>query len=142
MIEIQIKPGPAKQAASAAGVTFAYYALPDLVRSKPLRFIGKSALLAVSSAQVLKTDSADLSAAASELKTYLTDADSVRTATGVAAAAASAALAAITLGEKAIYRRAERKRAAGSPRAHTKQALVLGALTGVLLYAIESSDND
>ena len=142
MTDVTIKADPAKNAAIAAGVTFAFYAMPDFIRSKTLRFFGKTALLAVSSAQLTQADTAQWNDSIKEAQSFLADADAdeLTTTAGVVTAVGSVAVASVIVGEKATFNRAEKKRAKGKKFSHTKQALVLAALTGGLLYALESAD--
>lgn len=141
MTEIQ-KTDPVKNAAVAAGVTLAFYALPDFVRSKTLRTLGKSALLAASSAQAVGMQGELWENNAQELRNFLdgSEADALKAVAGVTAAVSSVGIAAVVVAEKAIFNRAEKKRASGKKFAHTKQAFVIAALTGGLLYALESAE--
>lgn len=142
MTDVTINADPVKNAAIAAGVTFTFYAMPDFIRSKTLRFFGKTALLAVSSAQITQSDAAQWNDSIKDVQSFLEDADAdeLTTTAGVVAAVGSVAVASVVVGENTIFNRAEKKRAKGKKLSHTKQALVLAALTGGLLYALESAD--
>lgn len=142
MVGIQIRPEPAMSGAFAAGVTFAFYAIPDFIRSRTLRFFGKTILLATSSRQLLSVEGDHWKDSMTELQSLIDDADTdtLNAVAGVAAAAGVAGTVAIVGGEKMVFYRAEKKRAQGKRLPHTKQALALAALTGGLLYALETAE--
>lgn len=128
--------------------TTAYYATPDLIRSRAARGWVKTALLAV----VLATSAPELRrareeslerrrAAAEDPDREQVDWREVWGATEprsrAALVAGGAAALAVSVGsvvavERGVFRRGERRRAAGVRFAHTRPALVWGALTTAL----------
>ena len=139
---------PTRVAGFAAGVgaTVAWYALPDYVRSRPLRGLVKAGLLGVLGWSMV----AQLPEAA-ELPPYDDeDADCSKSSPwrrgsarrchgggpgGAGGCVAGAALgsAMITVGvERWLFRRGEARRAQGTRFAHTRQGLALGGLEAAL----------
>ena len=135
---------PTRVAGFAAGVgtTVAWYALPDYVRSRPLRGLVKAGLLGVLGWSMVAqlpegaelppyddedTDCSKASPVAGEDPLEgVTEADPAELAVLAGAALGSAM---ITVGvERWLFRRGERRRAQGARFAHTRQGLVLGAL--------------
>ena len=135
---------PTRVAGFAAGVgaTVAWYALPDYVRSRPLRGLVKAGLLGVLGWSMVAqlpegaelppyddedTDCSKSSPVAGEDPLEgVTEADPAELAVLAGAALGSAM---ITVGvERWLFRRGERRRAQGSRFAHTRQGLALGAL--------------
>ena len=138
---------PTRVAGFAAGVgaTVAWYALPDYVRSRPLRGLVKAGLLGVLGWSMVAQlpegaelqpydDEVDCSkgaeAAGEDPLDDITEADPSELAVLAGAAVGSAM---ITVGvERWLFRRGERRRAQGSRFAHTRQGLVLGGLEAAL----------
>ena len=129
---------PTRVAGFAAGVgaTVAWYALPDYVRSRPLRGLVKAGLLGVlgwsmvaqlpEGAELAPYDDEDVDCSKSSPVAGVTEADPAELAVLAGAALGSAM---ITVGvERWLFRRGERRRAQGARFAHTRQGLVLGAL--------------
>ncbi len=151
-------------AAVVAGAgTAAYYATPDLVRSRTARGWAKAGCLAVVTAagvpdlvrgwretQETARDAAQVRDAAAEPEAdapaTLSDAMRAlspgwRVALSAGAVAVLAASTAASVGfERAVFRRGETRRAAGVPLAHTRSGLVLGALATVLALYPDPSD--
>ena len=123
----------------AATTTAAYYALPDITRSKALRTLGKTGLMVGSSLHVIAAEQPHYRENAKELGEFLrgADADTLRVTAAMITAVSIAATAATVACEKAIFRRGERRRAEGRRLPHTRQALVLGLLSGLLVVAAE-----
>ena len=135
---------PTRVAGFAVGVgaTVAWYALPDYVRSRPLRGLVKAGLLGVLGWSMVAqlpegaelppyddedTDCSKASPVAGEDPLEgVTEADPAELAVLAGAALGSAM---ITVGvERWLFRRGERRRAQGARFAHTRQGLALGAL--------------
>ena len=135
---------PMRVAGFAAGVgaTVAWYALPDYVRSRPLRGLVKTGLLGVlgwsmvaqlpKGAELPPYDDEDVDCSKSspvageDPLEGVTEADPAEL-TVLAGAALGSAM--ITVGvERWLFRRGERRRAQGARFAHTRQGLVLGGL--------------
>jgi len=128
--------------ATGVGATVAWYALPDYVRSRPLRGLVKAGLLGVlgwsmvaqlpEGAELPPYDDEDTDCSKSspvageEPLDGVTEADPAELAVLAGAALGSAM---ITVGvERWLFRRGERRRAQGARFAHTRQGLALGAL--------------
>jgi hypothetical protein len=124
------------------GATVAWYALPDYVRSRPLRGLVKAGLLGVlgwsmvaqlpEGAELPPYDDEDTDCSKSspvageDPLDGVTEADPAELAVLAGAALGSAM---ITVGvERWLFRRGERRRAQGARFAHTRQGLALGAL--------------
>ena len=135
---------PTRVAGFAAGVgaTVAWYALPDYVRSRPLRGLVKAGLLGVlgwsmvaqlpEAAELPPYDDEDADCSKSspvageDPLDGVTEADPAELAVLAGAALGSAM---ITVGvERWLFRRGEGRRAQGARFAHTRQGLALGAL--------------
>ena len=135
---------PTRVAGFAAGVgaTVAWYALPDYVRSRPLRGLIKTGLLGAigwsmvaqlpEAAELPPYDDEDADCSKSspvageDPLEGVTEADPAELAVLAGAALGSAM---ITVGvERWLFRRGERRRAQGARFAHTRQGLALGAL--------------
>lgn len=144
MIDRLIKADPLADAGITAATTLTYYALPDFVRSKLLRYLGKSVLLGLSTGQAIVTANATLPEDRENIRRLLdrADKDTIRKTAGIVAAAGLATTVAAIAGEKYIFNRGERAREAGARLPHTKQGLVLAALAGGLVYAIEKAEQD
>ena len=138
---------PTRVAGFAAGVgaTVAWYALPDYVRSRPLRGLVKAGLLGVlgwsmvaqlpEPSELPPYDDEDVDCSKSspvageDPLEGVTEADPAELAVLAGAALGSAM---ITVGvERWLFRRGERRRAEGVRFAHTRQGLVLGVLEAV-----------
>lgn len=128
---------PARSARLAlAGGTFltvlAWYALPDAVRSRPLRVALKTGLLGATVAGLATVPEAyspftPAPASADEPAAQLSPAAFATLATATAAASVGLTV----WGEKAIFARGERRRAAGVRCAHTRLAAGLAAFSGL-----------
>jgi hypothetical protein len=132
--------------AAGVGATVAWYALPDYVRSRPLRGLAKAGLLGVlgwsmvaqlpEGAELPPYDDEDVDCSKSspvageDPLEGVTEADPAELAVLAGAALGSAM---ITVGvERWLFRRGERRRAQGARFAHTRQGLVLGGLEAAL----------
>lgn len=132
--------------AAGVGATVAWYALPDYVRSRPLRGLVKAGLLGVLGWSMVAqlpegaelppyddedTDCSKSSPVAGEDPLEgVTEADPAELAVLAGAALGSAM---ITVGvERWLFRRGERRRAQGSRFAHTRQGVALGGLEAAL----------
>ncbi|WP_182353190.1 hypothetical protein [Flaviflexus huanghaiensis] len=144
MIDKMMKADPLTDAATTAGITLAYYAMPDFVRSRLLRYFGKMALLGLSTGQVIVTANATLPNDLDSLRQFVDDSDgeTLKKTAGILAGAGLASTIAVLAGEKYIFNRGERKRAAGVSFPHTKQGLVLAVLAGGLIYVLEKSEQN
>jgi hypothetical protein len=132
--------------AAGVGATVAWYALPDYVRSRPLRGLAKVGLLGVlgwsmvaqlpEGAELPPYDDEDVDCSKSspvageDPLEGVTEADPAELAVLAGAALGSAM---ITVGvERWLFRRGEHRRAQGARFAHTRQGLVLGGLEAAL----------
>ena len=128
------------------GATVTWYALPDYVRSRPLRGLVKAGLLGVLGWSMVAqlpegaelppyddedTDCSKASPVAGEDPLEgVTEADPAELAVLAGAALGSAM---ITVGvERWLFHRGERRRAQGARFAHTRQGLALGGLEAAL----------
>ena len=119
---------PTRVAGFAAGVgaTVAWYALPDYVRSRPLRGLVKAGLLGV-----LGWSRVAQLPEGAELPPY--DDEEADPAELAVLAGAALGSAMITVGvERWLFRRGEGRRAQGVRFAHTRQGLALGGLEAAL----------
>jgi len=139
---------PTRVAGFAAGVgaTVAWYALPDYVHSRPLRALVKAGLLGVlgwsmvaqlpEAAELPPYDDEDADCSKSfpvageDPLGGVTEADPAELAVLAGVALGSAALTVAV--ERWLFRRGERRRAAGVRFAHTRQGLALGVLEAAL----------
>ena len=132
---------PTRVAGFAAGVgaTVAWYALPDYVRSRPLRGLVKAGLLGVlgwsmvaqlpEGAELPPYDDEDTDCSKSSPVAGEDPLDGITEADPAVLAGAALGSAMITVGvERWLVRRGERRRAQGARFAHTRQGLALGAL--------------
>ncbi len=121
------------QAVTMGATTLAWYALPDAVRSRPVRAVLKAGLLAGGGAAWVLFRRPKEAGPGPDV--YDDVIASVNEAPGRALAIGTAALgigtALTVLGEKAIFGFGERRRARGARFAHTLPALALGALGAV-----------
>ena len=131
--------------AAGVGATVAWYALPDYVRSRPLRGLIETGLLGVIGWSLVSMlpdepelapydDEVDCSkgaeAAGEDPLEGVTEA-APRELAVLGGAVAGSALVTLAL-ERWLFRRGERRRAQGSRFAHTRQGLVLGGLEAAL----------
>ncbi|HHU38183.1 MAG TPA: peptidase S9 [Propionibacterium sp.] len=113
--------------------TLAWYALPDLVRSRGARTVLKLGLVgAGGAAWVLARPEKPLPTGAQGPDTFDVLFEAIRTepatTLGLGAAIVGITAALTVAGEKAVFRFGERRRARGARGAHTVPALVLGVL--------------
>lgn len=122
----------------------AWYAMPDLIKSRGVRTLVKSGLLAGMTASLVATDDGRVSEAASVLLERFSDqvwgTSKAITAGALAVLVTGGVVAATVAGERAIFRRGERRRASGVRLAHTRQALALGLL-GAATAVLEVMDD-
>lgn len=121
------------QAAVMGLTTLAWYSLPDLVRSRTARTVLKTGLLATGGAAwVLARPQKPAPTGMQGPDTFDEVFEAIRTEPVKTLAAGGAIVGLSTLltvlGEKAIFRIGEKRRARGVRGAHTVPALVLGAL--------------
>ena len=144
-----LKDNPTRAAGLAvgAGATLAWYALPDYVRSRPLRGLIKTGLLGAIGWSIVammpedgelppyddETDCSKGSPVADDPLDGVTEAEPRELAVLAGAALGSAVLTVAV--ERWLFRRGERRRAAGVRLAHTRQGLALGALEAVATVA-------
>lgn len=130
-------------AATVAGFTALWYALPDFCHRPAIRGLLKTGILAALMAYLVHLD--DETAAAigmppvEEITNPLAELPAEWSETkkaAVATALVGATIVVTDLEERWLFQRAERKRIRGRRAAHTKQGLVLGALTFVGIIAI------
>ena len=135
---------PTRIAGLAAGVgaTVAWYALPDYVRSRPLRGLIKTGVIGWSLVSMLP-DEPELAPYDDEVDcskgAEAADEDPLEGVTEAApcelavlgGAVAGSALVTLAL-ERWLFHRGERRRASGVRFAHTRQGLALGGLAAVL----------
>ena len=132
---------PTRVAGFAAGVgaTVAWYALPDYVRSRPLRGLVKAGLLGVlgwsmvaqlpEPSELPPYDDEDVDCSKSSPVAGEDPLEGVTEAELAVLAGAALGSAMITVGvERWLFRRGEGRRAQGVRFAHTRQGLALGAL--------------
>ena len=144
-LNLSITPTRAAGLAVGTGATIAWYALPDVVRSRPLRGLVKVGLLGAMGWSLVS-----LMPEGDELPPYDDETDCSEEKTedpldGVTEAEPRelAVLAGAVLGsavvtvavERWLFRRGERRRAAGVRLAHTRQGLALGVLEAVATVA-------
>jgi len=153
-----------RPALMVGAMTIAYYASPDVVDSRPLRGVVKTALMGGITAVSMddwRKDRAAARAAASSTddalepdvvgeEDELPTAELVRrmpagkgAALSAVAGGAMAASVLVTIGaERWIFRRGQARAAAGSPLAHTLPALLWGgiAAAGMLIPGPEATD--
>lgn len=132
--------------AAGVGATFAWYALPDYVRSRPLRGVVKTGLLGVIGWSLVAMmpgepelapyddEEADCSqgtpVATEDPLEGVTEAQPAELAVLGGAVVGSAVLTVAV--ERWLFRRGERRRARGVRFAHTRQGLLLGGLAAAL----------
>lgn len=127
---------PRTWAAAAAATVLAWYALPDLVRSRGLRGVVKTGLLAVTAVGAAAVpDTWDCAGKVPE-QVEAAVADLPKPAVAAIAVAGAVGATALTVWfEKAVYARGERKRAEGARFAHTVPAVVMAAATAAVALA-------
>ena len=140
-----LTPTRAAGLAVGAGATLAWYALPDVVRSRPLRGVMKAGLLGAIGWSLVSMlpDEPELAPYDDEVDcskgAEAADEDPLEGVTEAApcelavlgGAVAGSALVTLAL-ERWLFRRGERRRASGVRFAHTRQGLALGGLAAVL----------
>lgn len=141
-LNLSMTPTRAAGLAVGTGATVAWYALPDVVRSRPLRGLMKVGLLGAMGWSLVS-----LMPEGDELPPYDDETDCSQEKTedpldGITEAEPRelAVLAGAVLGsavvtvavERWLFRRGERRRAQGARFAHTRQGLVLGGLEAAL----------
>ncbi|NLI86259.1 MAG: peptidase S9 [Propionibacterium sp.] len=117
-------------AAVSAATVLAWYALPDVVRSRGVRVAVKAGLLGVTAAGAAMVPRVypEVRALQAEPKV-----DLPAPAVAALAVGATAGLTALTVwAEKALYARGERRRAEGVRWAHTPLALAMALGTGAI----------
>ena len=120
----------------------AYYSVPDVIPFKPLRFLAKTAIVAGEAAVMLHSNRDTVAGLKKEFleEWQGMDANSKKGfAATVGAVGIGVGLLVVPV-EKWIYHRAEAKRATGTRAAHTKQALVIGALSGLATWGLDQLD--
>lgn len=142
-------------AAAEAGAVFAWYSLPDVVRSRPLRTVAKVGLMGgilaleawrnretINYVRDVLAGDLDEDAACEECCEPAVDALTVDEAPSprallLAGLAIPLGIASVTavVGERWLFRRGERRRAAGVRNAHTRQAACLSGLTAAMVVA-------
>ena len=146
-VSLPVSPTRAAGIAVGAGATLAWYALPDYVRSRPLRALVKTGLLGAIGWSIVtmlpedgelppyddETDCSNGSPVANDPLDGVTEAEPRELAVLAGAALGSAVLTVAV--ERWLFRRGERRRAAGVRLAHTRQGLALGALEAVATVA-------
>jgi hypothetical protein len=147
---------PASQvlaAAATAVATAAYYATPDVIRSRAARGWAKAGLGAVLTALYLP-DLRRMQVEARARREALPEEErvDVRQAladmqprgkvalAGVAAGLTAGSVASVVVAERWIFRRGEARRAAGTPYAHTRAAIVLGLIGGAMTLIPDPSE--
>ncbi len=118
---------------------FAWYAMPDCVKSSAVRFVGKSAILGSMGAYYYHLDDRDnkIKIAAEECqKMWKENLGHLNPAAQVAIGVGGAAtlLKLNSMVERYILHRGERRKQQEKVLPHVRQGLVLGALTGGLAY--------
>lgn len=110
--------------------TFVWYATPDVVRSRGVRTVLKTAMTAGVGATVALTRTASEPTNGPDVVDELLHAANQNPgkAMAIAAVALTASVAATVLAEKKVFSWGERRRARGVKGAHTIPALALGAL--------------
>lgn len=139
--------------ALGTGATVAWYALPDFVRSRPMRGLIKAGLLGAIGWSIVSLlpdgaelppydDEADCSkespVAGEDTLEGVTEAEPRELAILAGVALGSAALTVAV--ERWLFRRGERRRAAGIRFAHTRQGLALGVLEAGATVATLASE--
>lgn len=122
------------------GTVAAWYAMPDFIKSAPLRFLGKTALLAGVGSYFYHLPGAAEAAERSgqELREQWKESRfgdfSVGSQLAILGAGLVGSLWLNAQTERYLMHRGDRKEAAGKRFAHLKQGIFLGALAGVGVY--------
>ena len=142
-----LTPTRAAGLAVGAGATLAWYALPDVVRSRPLRGVVKAGLLGAIGWSIIALmppdgelppydDETDCSNPSESWDDPLDGVNEAEPRELAVLAGAGFGSAVVTVAvERWLFRRGERRRAAGVRFAHTRQGLALGALEAVATVA-------
>ncbi|SDU77927.1 hypothetical protein [Arcanobacterium phocae] len=129
------------------GITI-YYASPDFIRSRPMRFVVKTLSCAIPATFQITSEKAKTSiisdADLKDSNVDLKDSDQHQVkphmlAIGGALVAGSLGMSILT--ERAIFRRGERRRAEGKRLAHSQLALVGGISAGIVSYLSDRFDD-
>ncbi|WP_216380273.1 hypothetical protein [Arcanobacterium phocae] len=134
------------------GITL-YYASPDMIRSRPMRFVVKTLSCAIPATFQIASEKAKTGAISDaepkDAESKDADADLKDTdqhhvkphmlAIGGALVAGSLGMSFLT--ERAIFRRGERRRAEDKRLAHSQFALVAGISAGVVSYLSDRFDD-
>ncbi|MDO5719855.1 MAG: hypothetical protein Q4P05_03890 [Actinomycetaceae bacterium] len=133
---------PAESDALVAGLSvFAWYAMPDIISSPTLRFIGKSTILAGVGSYLYHLPGSDKiieesgKSVAKLWKRIGLAEQSIPVQVAAGLAASSALLWVNSLTERYILHRGERKKAKGKKFPHIKQGLILGGVCALAVYA-------
>lgn len=125
------------QAGVIAGAALLHYSLPDVVPCRTGRALLKTAINVGAVATAIHADPGLKNGLAEIQDNYEGADDNSQVAIVTSLGLVVALSVGLAIGaEKWIYRRAEKKRQSGTKAAHTKQALVLGALAGLATYAV------
>lgn len=144
-LNLSITPTRAAGLAVGTGATIAWYALPDVVRSRPLRGLMKVGLLGAMGWSLVSLmpegdelppydDEMDCSEAKTEDPLDGVTEAEPRELAVLAGAVLGSAVVTVAV-ERWLFRRGERRRAAGVRLAHTRQGLALGVLEAVATVA-------
>lgn len=141
-LNLSITPTRAAGLAVGTGATIAWYALPDVVRSRPLRGLVKVGLLGAMGWSLVSLmpegdelppydDEMDCSEAKTEDPLDGVTEAEPRELAVLAGAVLGSAVVTVAV-ERWLFRRGEHRRAQGARFAHTRQGLVLGGLEAAL----------
>ena len=144
-LNLSMTPTRAAGLAVGTGATIAWYALPDVVRSRPLRGLVKVGLLGAMGWSLVSLmpegdelppydDEMDCSEAKTEDPLDGVTEAEPRELAVLAGAVLGSAVVTVAV-ERWLFRRGERRRAAGVRLAHTRQGLALGVLEAVATVA-------
>lgn len=144
-LNLSMTPTRAAGLAVGTGATIAWYALPDVVRSRPLRGLVKVGLLGAMGWSLVSLmpegdelppydDETDCSEAKNEDPLDGVTEAEPRELAVLAGAVLGSAVVTVAV-ERWLFRRGERRRAAGVRLAHTRQGLALGVLEAVATVA-------
>lgn len=128
-------------AGTYAAASFAWYALPDVCKVRPLRIVAKSSLIAAmaayethlgTSSPFARTygDSATPNETYEELNLNLSERQKV----AVAGAVLATGIAVTVLGEKLVFKLGERRAKAGKKLAHTLPALFIAGIAAAACH--------
>lgn len=126
---------PYQWAAGAGATVLAWYALPDLVRSRSVRALVKTCLLGVTAvgAALVPNTWEEAGEIPARIESHLAELPAPA-ATAILVGAVTAMTAVTVWGEKVIFARGERRRTKGVRCAHTRQAVAIAAATaGIVL---------